>query len=89
MLAGYVKTESWDCGGQDLESYPVDWRSEDDKVMCAARCAALPQCVSFNFGRSDAATAVCYLKTGFQSPPNCGAVSDHWDYYHKVIYVEE
>ena len=25
VLAGYVKTESWDCGGQDLESYPVDW----------------------------------------------------------------
>eukprot|EP01043_Picozoa_sp_COSAG02_P096043 COSAG02_NODE_32358_length_517_cov_1.574163_2_plen_100_part_01 len=37
VLAGYDKTEQWDCGGNDLESYPVDWRSEDDKAMCAAR----------------------------------------------------
>jgi hypothetical protein len=25
VLAGYRVTEQWDCGGHDLESYPVDW----------------------------------------------------------------
>ena len=83
VLAGYDVTEQWDCGGQDLESYAVDWHSEDDRAMCAARCAALEDCVAFNFGRSDGYNGKCWLKEDFESPPNCGATTPDWDYYQK------
>jgi hypothetical protein len=80
-LDGFQKFTNYECGGNDVDNYEIDWTSVADLQSCAAHCTENPDCESFNFGHPG--NGQCWLKTGLIAP-TCGSTNSDWDFYNKV-----
>ena len=91
--ASWELTDCWDCYGYELETkteYPIitPWGSKgaiEGRLLCAKKCLASPDCVSFSYPKEHKEDNFCVLKRQIKKSKirgwNCGGPRSKWQYY--------